>query len=111
MLICDERGEIAYGNVGDFSDVYSFADKRTALMMGVRVMRPDVIITDELMEEDLPFLRRAKASGVKLISSYHAGRIEDVPIVFRDSFEFIILLDSVKIGKILEIYSSVEVNK
>lgn len=111
VLICDERGEIACGNVGDSSDVYSFADKRTALMMGVRVMRPDVIITDELMEEDLPFLRRAKSSGVKLISSYHAGDIKEVPTVFQECFEYIILLDSFKIGKIAEIYSSVEMNK
>jgi stage III sporulation protein AA len=48
VLICDERGEISCGDVGATCDVLKFADKQTAFSVGIRAMRPDVIITDEL---------------------------------------------------------------
>ena len=48
VLICDERGEISMGNVGETADVLRFCDKTTAFDAGIRCMRPEVIITDEL---------------------------------------------------------------
>ena len=104
VLVCDERGEIACGNVGETTDVYSFADKRTALEMGVRVMRPDVIVTDELSADDLPYIIRAKNSGVKVIASYHAKAVAEIPQSLLTAFDQLAILDAEKIGEISQIY-------
>ncbi len=106
LLICDERGEIACGNVGQRTDVFSFADKQLALEMGVRVMRPDIIITDELTSTDLPSVYRAKNSGVNVVASFHAERIEQVPMELRKSFAKIVVLDKKIIGKVKHIYTN-----
>lgn len=104
VLVCDERGELACGNVGETTDVYSFADKRTALEMGVRVMRPDVIVTDELSADDLPYIIRAKNSGVKVIASYHAKAAAEIPQSLLTAFDQVAILDAEKIGEISQIY-------
>ena len=106
VLICDERGEIACGNFGERADVFSFADKRLALEMGVRVMRPDVIITDELTSGDLPSLYRAKNSGVNVVASFHAESMEQIPLELRKSFAKIVVLDKKIIGKIKNVYTN-----
>ena len=104
ILICDERGEIACGNIGETTDVYSFADKRTALEMGVRVMRPDVIVTDELSSEDLPFIIRAKNSGVKVIASYHAKTVSEISPSLLAAFNQVVVLDAKKIGVVSQLF-------
>ena len=104
ILICDERGEIAYGDIGNTSDVFSFADKSLALEMGIRIMNPKVIVTDELSLKEIPAIIKAKNSGVNVISSIHATTISEVPKPLLDEFDIIVLLDSESIGKIAEIY-------
>ena len=52
VLICDERGEISAGEIGETCDVLKYSDKATAFEAGIRAMRPDVIITDELSAEE-----------------------------------------------------------
>ncbi|MBQ8374637.1 MAG: hypothetical protein IJX98_03550 [Clostridia bacterium] len=104
ILICDERGEIAVGNTGASSDIFSFADKRTALEIGIRAMRPDVIVTDELTEADLPAVKRAIGSGVKVVASVHIGTIEELSEGFKGVFDRIAVLDGETIGKIKGIY-------
>ena len=106
LLICDERGEIACGDIGGTADVFSFADKKSALEMGVRTMCPDVIITDELSFNDLPAISRAKDCGVKLISSLHAAKREEIPGEIAVLFDEIVLLSSEEIGKIIAIYKN-----
>ena len=100
VLICDERGEIAEGDVGERTDVFSFANKRVAMELGIRVMRPDVIIVDELSVTDFPSILRAKNSGVHIIASSHAGKLSEIPTELCNEFDQIILLDDIKIGKI-----------
>ena len=104
VLICDERGEIAEGNIGRTTDVFSFADKKSALEIGVRVMRPDIIITDELSVADYPSVLRAKKSGVYIIASMHASKIGEIPKEILDEFDAVVLLDSFNIGKVSEIF-------
>jgi len=104
VLICDERGEIGCQNVGESTDVFSFADKQSAMGMGIRVMRPDVIITDELTADDLPYLHRARNSGVKVIASIHAESIEEIAQECRSLFDKTVLLDKEKIGRVNKIY-------
>ena len=56
-----------------------FAAKPTAFTAGVRALRPDLIVTDELLPEDYAAVRRAVQGGVKVFASAHLTRFEDVP--------------------------------
>jgi stage III sporulation protein SpoIIIAA len=71
--------------------------------MGVRVMRPDVIITDEVSVKELSAIYRAIHSGVKIIASFHAKEVSEIPLEIRNTFDKIVVLDEKIIGKIKEI--------
>lgn len=105
VLICDERGEISAAYVGKSTDIYSFTHKNDGMEMGVRLMRPDVIITDEVSIKELPAIDRAVHSGVKIIASFHAKEFAEIPVEMQEIFQKIILLDDRIIGKIKEIIS------
>lgn len=85
VLICDERGEIACVkngvptlNVGN-SDVLSFASKEYVFREGVRALRPDVLICDEIASEsDTIACEKLSSQGVKLIASVHGESIYDL---------------------------------
>lgn len=104
ILICDERGEISSGNCGQSSDVLKFADKNTAFDAGIRAMRPDVIITDELSPNDCEGVKRAIFAGVTVLASAHFFDIESINTPFKGLFERYIVLDGQKIGQIKGIY-------
>lgn len=80
VLLVDERNEIAAAqagkntlNVGVNCDVISGSTKKYAFSRAVRAMRPDIIVTDELIDaEDAAAVRFAVASGVTVIASVHA---------------------------------------
>jgi stage III sporulation protein AA len=86
LLLVDERSEIAsiyngraYYEVGLTTDVIFNTDKKYAFEYAVRSMRPDVIITDELIsEEDCGSIIQAISSGVSVIASIHAGSAEEL---------------------------------
>lgn len=81
VLIIDERGEIACCaggvpsmDVGTRTDVYTGGSKRHAVECGIRAMRPDVIVTDEIFgDEDAEILKEAAGSGISVIASAHAS--------------------------------------
>ena len=99
VFVSDERGELSAGDLGETSDVVRFADKLTAFTEGIRAMRPDVIITDELLPTDYAAVRRAIESGIYVLASAHLTRFEDVP---QKLFSRYVILDGLgKIGKIL----------
>ena len=104
ILICDERGEISAGNTGDTSDVLLFADKATTFEAGIRAMRPDIMITDELSPADCSAVERAIFGGVKVIASAHFAEIADVKPPFAGMFERYVLLQTEEIGRIKGIY-------
>ena len=104
ILICDERGELALGNFGETCDVVKYADKETAFTAGIRAMRPDIIITDELSEKDCNALEKAVCAGVKVIASAHFYSLEKITQVYKSIFDYIAILDEEMIGKIKEIY-------
>lgn len=104
VLICDERGEIAVGNTGETCDVLSFTDKNTAFDAGLRALRPDVIVTDELLSKDLPALTRAMASGVKVVASAHFENVHDLQAEFLGIFDRYAFLDTETIGKVKAVY-------
>ena len=104
VLVCDERGEIGCLSVGERADVFRFADKRMAMSTGIRVMRPDVIVTDEIAGGDIPSLEIAKNSGVKIVATLHAGCLSEVEIEIQKIFDVIVVLDKIKIGKIVGVH-------
>ena len=100
ILICDERGEISVGNIGEGCDVIKYADKSTAFEVGVRAMRPDIIITDELSDRDIIPLKKAMDAGVQVIATAHFSDFSYINTQLLDVFEVFVFLDHQEIGKI-----------
>lgn len=79
VLIFDERNEIAGvdgdGNAFDLGkgcDIVRGSNKITAFKNSIRVMRPDVIITDELYgDEDINAVKYAVDCGIAVLASSH----------------------------------------
>lgn len=84
IFIADERGEITCGNTrnfigSNFYDSICFLDKKESILMGIRSMSPDIIVTDELgKKEDFLALEYAKTCGVNIIATMHAKNIDDL---------------------------------
>lgn len=83
VFIADERGEITGGdggfNLGYFCDNISFLNKKDAMLLGIRSMSPDIIVTDELGEQgDFEALISAMNCGVKVIATVHAKNLDDL---------------------------------
>ena len=106
ILICDERGEIAGESLGESCDVISHCSKERAFEAGIRALRPDIIVTDELTRLDLQSLNRAVSAGVCVIATAHFSSIERVEDVFFNIFDKFVLLDELHIGKIKKIYDA-----
>ncbi len=105
VLVCDERGELSVGELGDSCDVVRYCDKETAFESGIRAMRPDIIITDELSFKDCSALEKAIAAGVTIVASAHFSDVSLVKSPFCELFEKFVLLDEKEIGKVKEIYT------
>lgn len=85
ILIVDERNEITGISDGEYSlgakniDIYSNCTKSFAFENGIRSMKPDVILTDELnLDKDIDAIENAVTSGVKVIATIHANSIHDL---------------------------------
>lgn len=84
--IVDERSEVAAVNggvsafdLGFFTDVLDGVKKSVGMLMMLRSMSPDVIITDEIGKaEDIAAIESIINSGVKIITSIHGTGIEQV---------------------------------
>lgn len=88
VLIADERNEIcsivngeAGVDLGCFCDIYTNCSKKFAFKNGIRSMRPDVIVTDEIdLEQDLPYIIEAINCGVNVVATIHAKNIEQLKL-------------------------------
>lgn len=94
ILVSDERGELSAGDLGD-SDVIKFADKLTAFTAGIRALRPELIVTDELLKEDYPAIERAIEAGIYVFASAHLTKFEFVPKKFFSRYVFLDGLGSI----------------
>jgi len=119
VMIVDERFEIASVvngeallDVGAFSDIVSGSTKMFAFTNGIRALKPNVIITDELVGlDDVLACKRAMFSGVKVVASVHANDYHDLlnKHEFKDLFNgktferFIILTEKGGPGKVVQI--------
>jgi len=85
-LVLDERGEIAASHLGEnqldvgaATDVMTGCSKSYGFENGIRSMRPDVIITDEIATAaDVEMVRLAARSGVCIFASVHASGIDEI---------------------------------
>lgn len=105
VLICDERGEIDGLDMGETCDTLKFADKETAFEAGIRSMRPDVMITDELLYKDLTAVEKVIKGGVFVIATAHFSSVLKLPNEFR-IFDRYAVLDGQNIGKLNAVYDS-----
>lgn len=84
--ICDERSEIAgcYNgissyDIGSRTDILDGCPKAEGILMLIRAMSPDVIITDEIgRPEDVKAIEAALCAGIKTITSIHGSSYEDI---------------------------------
>lgn len=86
ICIVDERSELAAVNegispfdLGYFTDVLDGIKKSTGMLMALRAMSPEIIVTDEIGEaDDVKAIESIINSGVKIITSVHGFNIAQV---------------------------------
>ncbi len=120
VLVIDERGEIMSSFYNDTNiklnnvDFYQKCSKQFGFNNGIRSMKPDVIITDEInIEKDLGFIENALTCGVKVIATIHADSIFDLKnkkdfayLLSKKMFErFVLLSSSDGIGTLEGLYN------
>ncbi|HBI93774.1 MAG TPA: stage III sporulation protein AA [Terrisporobacter glycolicus] len=105
VALIDERNEIAGSylgtpqmDVGIRTDIIETCPKDVGIMMVLRSMSPNVIITDEIgTEKDIKALYTALNGGVGLITTVHGDSIEDI----RNKKELNNLLDEELFKKVI----------
>lgn len=96
LLICDERCEItgmsegqAHIKLGGNCDIITNCSKKYAFENGIRSMKPDVIVTDEInLDDDVEAIKNALTSGVKVVATIHAKDIHDLKK--KDKFQEVV---------------------
>lgn len=111
IVIVDERSEIAgcYGgipqlDVGIYTDVLDSCPKAVGMMMALRSLSPQIIITDEIgTAADLQAVQECLNAGVHVISSFHASSFAEVqrrtimqPLLAAEAFRVGVLLSRQK---------------
>ena len=97
VLIVDERNEIANTvngipqfNLGVFCDVITNCTKQFGLENGIRSMKPNVVMTDEIANKnDVNAIQYALGCGVKVIATTHCDDIN----LLRNKKDFEELID------------------
>ncbi len=120
--IIDDRGEIAalyrgvpQNDIGVQSDVIENAPKAEAVIMMLRSMSPQLMITDEIAtSEDAAAIAQCFGTGVSVIGSTHGDSIDEVmsrkilkPLFGGTGFKRIILLQREGTGLNMRICGSV----
>jgi len=96
IMVIDERSEIAACvngvpqlDVGKYTDVLSNCSKEYGFSSGIRTLKPDVIITDELAtKEDIDAAAYAVSCGVKVIATTHA--FDHLDIELKPNFSAVV---------------------
>lgn len=111
VALIDERNEIAGSylgipqmNVGIRTDIIETCPKDVGIMMLLRSMSPNVIVTDEIgNESEIKALYTALNGGVGLITTVHGDSIEDIKsrkelsnLLDKELFQKVILLSAKK---------------
>lgn len=107
VVLIDERSEIAATyqgkaqmDIGNRTDVLDACPKALGMIMAVRALSPQVIITDEIgREDDVNAISECINAGVSVISSIHALNLEEA--MKRPSMEAMFKMGLFKLGVIL----------
>ena len=86
VAVCDERSEIAgmhqgipSYDLGPRTDVLDGCIKAEGMLMLIRSMAPDVIVTDEIgRSEDIPAIEAATTAGIRIITTIHGNSYEEL---------------------------------
>ena len=124
VAIVDERSELAgcycgvpQRDVGVRTDVLDRVPKAIGIMMVIRAMSPEVIVTDELgRSEDVYAVEECINAGVALLASAHAGSLEELmrrpalaAMLSRGLFDrYVRLSDRPRVGTVAEILEAGE---
>lgn len=100
VVVLDERGELSAYSTGIMSDIIRCIQKKTAIPYAIRAMRPDVLVTDELLDDEYPAVARAVQSGVKVFASAHYDAAAVLPSLPFERYVYFSGLGT--IGKILD---------
>ena len=105
--VVDERSEIggayqgvAQNRLGVRTDLLDRCPKAEGMMLLIRSMSPDVIVTDEIgSEEDVKALQEAINAGVRIITTVHGSSLDELKlrpslkeIISSNTFQRIIIL-------------------
>lgn len=112
IFVIDERGEIfPCMKNKEHIDCLSYSPKSFAFSCGIRVMAPDVIITDELTtQDDFLSLYRVSKCGVKIMATLHGEGLEALRVhefinTIKNTFEIFVFIDIKNCNKrMLKIY-------
>jgi stage III sporulation protein SpoIIIAA len=91
-------------DTGIMCDVIGYAEKKVAFEAGIRAMRPDIIITDEITFDDISIIKKAIGSGVATIASAHLRSFEEVLEMKMDIFDEYAVLSEKEIGRLRYVY-------
>ena len=105
LLVCDERGEITNEYLGQTCDILKYTTKEIAFEIGIRTMRPDVIVTDEITKKDIEYIQKGIHAGVNVIATAHFDDVALLPQNYLGVFNGYVFLNKEKIGEVKELYS------
>ena len=108
VSVCDERSELAgmYRGIpsydlGPRTDVLDGCPKAQGILMLIRSMAPDVIVTDEIgKDEDITAIESAFSSGVKIITTIHGNSYEELlysklgPLIEKKLFKRLVFMSN-----------------
>lgn len=108
VCVVDERGELAGVFSGEcqndlgFSDIFNGYPKGEGIMQALRSMSPEVIVFDEVStDSDIKSIKEGLNAGVCIISSIHAGSIEELinrkqfrELINTGAFKKIVMLET-----------------
>ncbi|MGE5423336.1 MAG: stage III sporulation protein AA [Ignavibacteriales bacterium] len=107
VVIIDERSELAgccegkpQLDVGPRTDVLEGCPKAIGIVMAIRALAPQIVITDEVgRSEDVEAIQECLNAGVRIITSAHGSGLEDVSrrpvmqeILRQDSFQTVVIM-------------------
>lgn len=107
IMLIDEKGEISYDNsLTLYCDVILNIEKKIAYKDYIKVLRPDIVCTDEIFgASEIDMIKDTIRCGVKVLATLHSANLDTInQAIYADlisQMRYIILID--KIGVISKI--------
>ena len=104
VVVIDERKELSMSGALDLgnADVLEGLPKRLAYVNAIRALSPEIIVTDELLDEEFAVVKKIIRSGVKVYASFHTDSLDKIPEELK-VFNVYVALSNERVGKVEEI--------